>query len=72
MHVDDHGPGVADEALDKLFEPFFRAEASRDRKTGGSGLGLMIVRQVVELHGGRVRAANRAEGGLRVTLDFAG
>lgn len=72
VHVDDHGPGVADEALDKLFEPFFRAEASRDRKTGGSGLGLMIVRQVVELHGGRVRAANRAEGGLRVTLDFAG
>ncbi len=39
-----------------------RGDASRDRKTGGSGLGLMIVRQVVELHGGEVRAENRAEG----------
>jgi len=69
--VEDEGPGVPPEALARLFEPFFRVDTSRDRKTGGSGLGGMIVRQVVELHGGSVRAENRAEGGLRVILDFS-
>ena len=69
--VEDEGPGVPEEALDRLFEPFFRVETSRDRKQGGTGLGLMIVRQVVELHGGRVRAENRPEGGLRIRLDFS-
>jgi len=69
-HVDlvvaDRGPGVSPEALDRLFEPFYRAEASRSRRTGGLGLGLMLVRQVVEAHGGTVVARNREGGGLEI------
>ena len=70
LRVEDDGPGVPEDALGRLFEPFFRVDASRARATGGTGLGLMIVRQVTELHGGVVRAENRPEGGLAVTLDF--
>ena len=69
-HVDlvvaDRGPGVAAEALERLFEPFYRAEGSRSRRTGGLGLGLMLVRQVIEAHGGSVMARNRDGGGLEV------
>lgn len=64
--VADRGPGVPDDALDRLFDPFFRAEGSRSRRTGGLGLGLMLVRQVVEAHGGRVRAHHRDGGGLEI------
>jgi len=66
--VADEGPGVPEEALVRLFEPFYRADPSRSRATGGSGLGLMIARQVVELHGGRIRACNRTNGGLVIVL----
>ena len=66
--VADEGPGVPEDALARLFEPFYRADRSRSRATGGVGLGLMIARQVVELHGGRIRAANRPNGGLVVHL----
>lgn len=62
--VEDDGPGVPEASLSSLFEPFFRVEQSRSRATGGLGLGLMLVRQIVEAHGGRVEARNRAEGGL--------
>ena len=50
----DDGPGVPEEALSQLFDPFYRLEADRARNTGGSGLGLTIVRQLVEAMGGRV------------------
>ncbi|RME22185.1 MAG: sensor histidine kinase [Deltaproteobacteria bacterium] len=66
--VADRGPGVPDDALARLFDPFFRAEQSRSRSTGGLGLGLMLVRQVAEAHGGRVAARNRSGGGLEVEL----
>lgn len=69
--VEDEGPGVPEASLPRLFDPFWRAEGSRARETGGLGLGLMFVRQIVELHGGTVVAANRPEGGLRVTVDLA-
>jgi signal transduction histidine kinase len=70
--VADDGPGVPPEDLPQLFEPFYRAEQSRSKATGGLGLGLMLVKQIVEAHGGRIAAANRPQGGLRVTIDLPG
>lgn len=66
--VEDDGPGLPDEELDKVFEPFYRAEPSRNRETGGVGLGLAIVRQVARKHGGNVTLTNRPGGGLRAML----
>jgi two-component system sensor histidine kinase CpxA len=68
--VEDHGPGAPAEALEHIFEPFYRVEEARDRRSGGAGLGLAITHQIVTLHGGSVRAANREAGGLelRITL----
>ena len=66
--VDDDGPGIADAEQANVLEPFYRLEASRSRKTGGAGLGLTIAKQVLDAHGGMLALANRAEGGLRVTL----
>lgn len=66
--VDDRGPGIAPSQLAAVFEPFYRVEASRHRSTGGTGLGLYIARDLTERQGGRLSLANRAEGGLRVTL----
>jgi signal transduction histidine kinase len=68
LRVEDDGPGAPPEDLPHLFDPFFRSEQSRSRATGGLGLGLMLVRQIVEAHGGAVTAVNRPGGGLRVTL----
>ena len=50
--------------LERVFEPFYRVEASRNRETGGTGLGLPIARDIVRAHGGDVTLANRPEGGL--------
>lgn len=68
LHIEDDGPGIPEVELEKVFEPFYRLEASRNRDTGGSGLGLAIARGVAELHGGHVTLENRAAGGLAVTL----
>jgi two-component system sensor histidine kinase CpxA len=68
--VRDHGPGVPEAALPQLFEPFFRVDQARARNTGGAGLGLAITRRAVELHGGRVRAANAHPHGLAVRIDL--
>jgi signal transduction histidine kinase len=64
IEVADDGPGLADELLERVFEPFFRAEPSRNRETGGSGLGLASARAVARAHGGEVTLLNRAGGGL--------
>ena len=66
--VEDQGPGIPEEEIERVFEPFVRLEASRSRDTGGSGLGLAIARGVVRGHGGDIVLANRAEGGLRATV----
>jgi signal transduction histidine kinase len=66
--VDDDGPGISDAERERVFEPFVRLEESRNRETGGVGLGLAIVRAIMRAHGGDVRLENRDEGGLRVTL----
>jgi two-component system sensor histidine kinase CpxA len=68
IRVCDHGPGVPEAALDKLFWPFFRVDDARGRQTGGSGLGLAITDRAVRLHGGTVSAANQANGGLCVEI----
>lgn len=66
--VDDEGPGVRPDEREALFEPFHRLEASRNRKTGGAGLGLAIVRTLVEAQGGTVRLGDSPSGGLRVVV----
>lgn len=69
--VDDDGPGVPAEALDRLGEPFFRPEAARTRELGGVGLGLAIVRSSIAACGGEVHFANRTPRGFRAELRFA-
>ena len=68
IRVCDHGPGVPEAALDKLFRPFFRVDDARVRETGGTGLGLAITDRAVRLHGGSARAANQPDGGLCVEI----
>ncbi len=66
--IEDSGPGIAPDMIDAMFEPFARAENSRSRATGGSGLGLTIARAIARSHHGDVVLENRAEGGLRASL----
>jgi two-component system sensor histidine kinase CpxA len=66
--VRDHGPGVPEHMLDKLFEPFVRVAESRDRQSGGYGLGLAIAERAIRLHGGDITAANEEGGGLRLII----
>lgn len=68
VRVTDSGPGVPEEALDKIFQPFYRIDDARGRQTGGVGLGLAITERAVRLHGGTVKAANRPQGGLMVEI----
>ncbi len=68
LHIDDHGPGIPEAELEQMFEPFRRGETSRNRATGGAGLGLAIARNLARAHGGDVTLENRPEGGLRATL----
>ena len=68
LHIQDEGPGIPTAELDKVLEPFYRVEASRNRDTGGTGLGLPIARGVAELHGGSVTLVNQAAGGLEAML----
>jgi two-component system sensor histidine kinase CpxA len=65
--VRDEGPGVPDTELDRIFEPFYRVDASRNAAAGGVGLGLAIARRAIEVHHGTVVAEN-AHPGLRVTI----
>lgn len=69
--IRDFGAGVPEEALTKIFEPFFRVEGDRSRETGGAGLGLSIARRAVEVHGGTISARNLNPGLLvQITLPF--
>jgi signal transduction histidine kinase len=69
----DKGPGIPPEQVEQVFEPFQRIETSRNRETGGVGLGLAVVRSIIRGHGGEVTLLNRPEGGLcaSVTLPLA-
>jgi signal transduction histidine kinase len=66
--VDDDGPGIPADALERVFAPFVRLEESRSGDTGGVGLGLAIARTIARAHGGDVRLTNRPEGGLRAEI----
>jgi len=70
LAIRDHGPGVPDQDLARIFEPFYRVADARDRDSGGTGLGLAITARVVALHNGRVEARNGRGGGLEVELRF--
>ncbi len=68
INIDDDGPGVPEDKRDEVFKPFVRLESSRNRDTGGVGLGLSIVRDVVRGHGGEVKLESSPMGGLRATI----
>jgi signal transduction histidine kinase len=68
IHVDDDGIGIPEEEREHIFSAFTRLDRSRDRSTGGYGLGLAIARRVLELHGGTAIAGNSPLGGARFTL----
>jgi len=68
VRVRDHGPGVPEDCLPQLFDPFYRPEPSRSRDTGGTGLGLAITKSAVEACGGEVQCRNHPEGGLEFRL----
>jgi signal transduction histidine kinase len=68
VEVEDDGPGIAPGDLDRVFEPFHRGEPSRNRETGGVGLGLPIARNIMRAHGGDVTIANRPSGGAKATV----
>ncbi|MDQ2923498.1 MAG: HAMP domain-containing histidine kinase, partial [Candidatus Dormibacteraeota bacterium] len=70
MSVADHGPGLPDEELDRIFEPFYRADPSRSRDSGGAGLGLSIVRAVVSAHGGHVTVSKTNGGGATFEVEL--
>jgi len=67
LSVRDHGPGVPEDLLPKIFNPFFRVDQSRDASTGGIGLGLSIAQRAIRLHHGEIVAANAAPG-LRISV----
>jgi two-component system sensor histidine kinase CpxA len=62
--VRDYGPGISEKLRERIFDPFFRADASRDERTGGLGLGLAIARRAVRVHRGDITAANASPGAL--------
>ena len=68
LHIRDRGPGIPEAELAQVFEPFFRGEASRNRETGGTGLGLGIARNIARAHRGDISLHNLAGGGLEATL----
>ena len=70
MHVDDDGIGIPLEEREHVFNAFTRLDRSRDRTTGGYGLGLAIARLVLELHGGSATAHDSPLGGARFTLEW--
>jgi len=70
IRVLDEGPGIPDAELERAFEPFYRGESSRNRATGGTGLGLGIARNIARAHGGDLELRNRPQGGLEAILSL--
>lgn len=68
IRVRDEGPGIPADALERVFEPFYRIESSRNRETGGTGLGLSIARDIAQTHGGSVTLRNLPVRGLEAVL----
>lgn len=70
VRVLDRGPGIAPDSLEQVFQPFFRLESSRNKSTGGVGLGLSAARAIVREHGGELRLFNRDGGGLEARVEL--
>jgi signal transduction histidine kinase len=68
--IEDNGPGIPQEWRAQVMQPFVRMEGSRNRKTGGAGLGLAIAGKIVEGHGGRLAIDDALEGGARITVEL--
>ena len=66
--IDDDGPGIADTEKEAVFRPFYRLDVSRNRETGGVGLGLTVARSIIQSHSGELTLSNRESGGLRVIV----
>jgi signal transduction histidine kinase len=66
--VADDGPGIAEDRMEEMLEPFTRLEGSRNRETGGAGLGLALVRAIMAEHGGALKLVNLPQGGLEASL----
>lgn len=66
--IDDEGPGIPQEEITRVLEPFYRIEQSRNPESGGIGLGLAIASAVVDAHGGKLTLSNRPSGGLRASI----
>jgi signal transduction histidine kinase len=70
LTIDDAGAGIPPEQRDVMLEPFVRLDASRNRRTGGAGLGLAVVRNLVEAHGGTIAIADAPTGGARIAVNL--
>lgn len=68
VDIEDDGPGIPEDLREKVFSPFYRIESSRNRETGGTGLGLTVARSVIGAHGGDIELHDRPGGGLRVSV----
>lgn len=69
--VEDDGPGIASDDIDRVFEPFYRCDRARSNATKGTGLGLSLAKSIIEAHGGKIELANLDEGGLSVRVEIA-
>ena len=70
IRIEDDGQGIPEEQLHNIFEPFFRVDPSRSKKTGGYGLGLSISKRITEAHGGTIKAENNPGRGASFILRF--
>ena len=70
MTIDDDGPGIPDDKREEVFKAFVRLEESRNKETGGVGLGLSIAKDVITSHGGRIELLDSPMGGLRVLVSI--
>lgn len=70
IDICDYGPGIPEEEIEEVFEPFFRLERSRSRETGGTGLGLSIARTLLRASGGDISLSNKPEGGVRARISL--
>lgn len=70
--IDDRGPGIPEDVIGRVFEPFFRADPARTQHVAGAGLGLAIAREIIARHQGEIVLTNRATGGLRQQIRFPG
>ena len=68
MRIQDRGPGIPQDAIERVFRPYYRLDKSRNRATGGVGLGLTVAQAIVQRLGGEISLANRPGGGLEASI----